>query len=264
MCILFIANNIREDYPLIIAANRDEFHARPTAPSQFWNENPNLLAGRDLEARGTWMGVTRNGKIAALTNVRQPDNIKQNAVSRGELVVNWLLSTSDNSASAHATTLHATREQYSGYNLVFGQITEQGTGNLSVYNNANNTLHTIEEGVIGLSNADIVTPWPKVTQGVNALTDYTRNSAKIHTEALFAILRQDNKAADDVLPNTGIGYEWEKALSSIFIQTPEYGTRTSTLLMVDNNKRVRWLERQFSVSGGVLDTREYAFHIGDV
>ena len=83
MCILFIANNIREDYPLIIAANRDEFHARPTAPSQFWDEYPNLLAGRDLEAKGTWMGVTRNGKIAALTNVRQPDNIKQNAVSRG-------------------------------------------------------------------------------------------------------------------------------------------------------------------------------------
>ena len=264
MCILFIANNIREDYPLIIAANRDEFHARPTAPSQFWSEYPNLLAGRDLEAKGTWMGVTRNGKIAALTNVRQPDNIKQNVVSRGELVVNWLLSTSDNNASAHATTLHATHEQYNGYNLVFGQITEQGTGNLSVYNNANNTLHTIEDGVIGLSNADIVTPWPKVTQGVNSLADYTRNSAKVDTEALFAILRQDNKAADDVLPNTGIGYEWEKALSSIFIQTPEYGTRTSTLLLVDNNKQVKWLERQFSGSGGVLYTREYAFRIGDV
>lgn len=268
MCILFIANNIREDYPLIIAANRDEFHARPTAPSQFWDEYPNLLAGRDLEAKGTWMGVTRNGKIAALTNVRQPDNDKQNAVSRGELVVNWLLRTSDNGASAHATRLHAktleaTREQYNGYNLVFGQVTEQGTGNLSVYNNANNTLHTIEDGVIGLSNADIVTPWPKVTQGVNALTDYTRSSATIHTEALFAILRQDNKAADDVLPNTGIGYEWEKALSSIFIQSPEYGTRTSTLLMVDNNKQVRWLERQFSVSGDTVDTREYAFRIVD-
>ena len=90
MCILFIANKMRDDYPLIIAANRDEFYARPTAPSTFWKSHPHLLAGQDLEADGTWMGVTRNGKIAALTNVRDPHNINKNAVSRGELVANWL------------------------------------------------------------------------------------------------------------------------------------------------------------------------------
>ena len=90
MCILFIANKMRRDFPLIIAANRDEFYARPTAPSEFWNSHPTVLAGRDLEAGGTWMGVTRNGMISALTNVREPHNLKQNAISRGELVANWL------------------------------------------------------------------------------------------------------------------------------------------------------------------------------
>lgn len=259
MCILFIANKIRKDYPLIIAANRDEFYARPTSPSQFWEEHPHMLAGRDLEANGTWMGVTRNGKFAALTNVRQPNDIKPNAVSRGELVVNWLSNSTGDSLSTYASTLQNTRTQYNGYNLVFGQLTSCRDSKLTVYNNVTNEQHSIEDGVIGLSNADVVTPWPKVMQGVNALTEYTKSTQTIDTEALFSILRQDNKAADEALPNTGIGYEWEKALSSIFIQTPEYGTRTSTLLLVDSKNTVTWLERQFSALGDVLNTREYTF-----
>ncbi len=126
MCILFIANNMRDDYPLIIAANRDEFYARPTAPSSFWKSHPHLLAGQDLEANGTWMGVTRNGNLAALTNVRDPYNINKNAVSRGELVANWLKQDpveSENTAqSQYLKTLAKTRHQYNGYNLIFGHV----------------------------------------------------------------------------------------------------------------------------------------------
>ncbi|MCZ8531581.1 NRDE family protein [Alteromonas sp. PRIM-21] len=260
MCILFIANKMRDDYPLIIAANRDEFYARPTAPSTFWESHPHLLAGQDLEANGTWMGVTRNGKIAALTNVRDPHNINKNAVSRGELVANWL---KQNPAqkdyaeqSAYLATLEETRHQYNGYNLLFGDVTA-----LRVYNNVNNSTHSIDTGVYGLSNADIATPWPKVTQGVTALNDYVQQQSRINNDDLFNILRHENKAEDALLPDTGIGYEWEKALSSIFIQTEKYGTRTSTLLLVDKNNTLTWKERRFSDKGEAVETRAFSFSI---
>ena len=259
MCILFIANKMRRDFPLIIAANRDEFYARPTAPSEFWNSHPTVLAGRDLEAGGTWMGVTRNGMISALTNVREPHNLKQNAISRGELVANWLslnASTSknkvENDSDHYLSRIRENRHHYNGYNLLFGNINK-----LRVYNNVNDTTHTIEKGVYGLSNADIATPWPKVTQGVTALNHYVNNARLIDHESLFELLAQDNKAEDDALPDTGIGYEWEKALSSIFIHTPNYGTRTSTLLLVDLNNQITWLERRFDEHGKAQETRAF-------
>ncbi|WP_334020179.1 NRDE family protein [Alteromonas sp. S015] len=260
MCILFIANNMRDDYPLIIAANRDEFYARPTAPSTFWENHPHLLAGQDLEANGTWMGVTRNGSIAALTNVRDPHNINSNAVSRGELVANWLKQNAASkeyaNQSAYLATLENTRHQFNGYNLLFGNVNA-----LQVYNNVNNSTHTIATGVFGLSNADIATPWPKVTQGATALNDYVQQQSTINDDDLFDILRHDNKAKDALLPDTGIGYEWEKALSSIFIQTEKYGTRTSTLLLVDRNNTLTWKERRFSEKGEAMETRAFSFSI---
>ncbi|WP_333972907.1 NRDE family protein [Alteromonas mediterranea] len=260
MCILFIANKMRDDYPLIIAANRDEFYGRPTSPSHFWNSYPDLLAGQDLEANGTWMGVTRNGTMAALTNVRAPNSINKNAVSRGELVAKWLkqdqVDATHCAQSQYLKTLENTRHQYNGYNLLFGNVKA-----LQVYNNVNNSTHSIDTGVYGLSNADIATPWPKVTQGVTALNDYVANKSSIIDDDLFDILRCDNKANDAQLPDTGIGYEWEKALSSIFIQTEKYGTRTSTLLLVDKNNTISWKERRFSDKGEVLETRAFSFSI---
>ena len=260
MCILFIANNMREDYPLIIAANRDEFYARPTAPCSFWKDHPHVLAGQDLEANGTWMGVTPNGNIAALTNVRDPHNINKNAVSRGELVANWLkqrpAEKENTEQLAYLAKLESTRHQYNGYNLLFGNV-----NTLRIYNNVNNSTHTIDTGVYGLSNADIATPWPKVTQGVTALNDYVQQQSTINSDDLFDILRHDNKAEDGLLPDTGIGYEWEKALSSIFIQTEKYGTRTSTLLVVDKNNTLTYKERRFSENGENLETRTFSLSI---
>ncbi|HIF48721.1 MAG TPA: NRDE family protein [Cytophagales bacterium] len=263
MCILFIARRKRADYPLIIAANRDEFYQRPTAPSAFWKHHPHMLAGQDLEASGTWMGVTRQGKIAALTNVRAPSEMKTDVNSRGELVANWLqqpLADHQNNSlvaiDEYLQSLHLSRNQYNGYNLLFGDV-----AHLCVYNNVNDTTHGVEQGVFGLSNADIVTPWPKVTQGVTALNQYVDAQAKIDCEDLFALLKQDTKAQDQALPDTGIGYEWEKALSSIFIQTPKYGTRTSTLLLLDANNVLTWKERSFSDTGLATQTREFSFQI---
>lgn len=261
MCILFIANRMREDFPLIIAANRDEFYARPTLPSSFWPTAPHVLAGQDLEAGGTWMGVTRNGKIAALTNVRDLTNVRNDTVSRGELVANWLinyarvLSDDDHeTATQYLSHIQENRQCYNGYNLVFGDV-----NHLRVYNNINNSTHTLEKGVYGLSNADLITPWPKVTQGVTALNAYVNSTPSIEHHSLFEILAQSNKADDEALPDTGIGYEWEKALSSIFIQTPEYGTRTSTLLLVDSNNCIHWKERRFSSNGDAEETIEFSF-----
>ncbi len=260
MCILFIARHKHPQYPLIIAANRDEFYARPTLPADYWPDAPFLLGGKDLEANGTWMGVTREGRIAAITNVRSPNAVRSNAVSRGELVTHWLKSnTLENTpltSDQYLDALKHSRNNYSGYNLVFGDAQS-----LCVYNNVNNSEHSIDRGVFGLSNADIITPWPKVTQGVSALNHYVAQHNTINTEDLFSLLRQENKAEDEKLPDTGIGYEWEKALSSIFINIKEYGTRTSTIVLVDTNGELTFKERSFSEDGEITQTREFLFTI---
>ncbi|WP_414830725.1 NRDE family protein [Alteromonas sp. H39] len=252
MCILFVAINQHADYPLVIAANRDEFHRRPTAPSSFWASYPDLLAGQDLEANGTWMGVTRNGNIAALTNIRNQEQ-KSDARTRGELVVNAL---TQQDQSAFSQTLRTSRNQYNGYNLLYGHLTA-----LTVYNNAQDRFFPLSDGIHGLSNADIQTPWPKVTRGMQSLTSYISSTRQLQQDALFTLLRDDEKAEDHLLPETGIGYEWEKLLSSIFIQSPEYGTRTSTLLLMDNQQQCHWQERTFSPQGTLTDIRKFSFQV---
>ncbi len=251
MCILFIAVQQHADYPLIIAANRDEFYARPTRHSQFWAEHPQMLAGKDLQAGGTWMGVTRTGRIAALTNIRAGEAQRQ-ARTRGELVVNALTHTYPD--PVFCDQLQHSRHQYNGYNLLFGDVL-----NLQVYNNAQNTLIPLLPGVHGLSNAHLNAPWPKVTRGMQALTRYTCQHQPLSVESLFALLRDDHQAADHALPDTGIGYEWEKMLSSIFITSPNYGTRASTLLLVDNTGEVHWHERTFSDTGRCAGDQHHAF-----
>lgn len=247
MCILFIAVNQSQEFPLVIAANRDEFHARPTEKSGFWENHQHVLAGRDLQANGTWMGVTRNGKMAALTNIRAPETIKTDAISRGELVADWLIDETLEQ-NTYVEQLRENRHHYNGYNLVYGDIQS-----LAVYNNFEDSHARLTSGVYGLSNANLTTPWPKVTKGIESLTGYVSHTDKLDTEALFAMLKDEAKASDTSLPNTGIGYEWEKRLSSIFIQSPEYGTRTSTLLLVDKHQHMHWYERTFDRTGSVTD-----------
>jgi uncharacterized protein with NRDE domain len=255
MCILFIANKQRQDTPFIMAANRDEFHARPTAPSAFWESHPDVLGGIDLEALGTWMGVTRNGKIAALTNIRAPQTTVSNALSRGGVVKAWLISSNVNHVE-YAHSLSSSRHQYNGYNLVFGTIND-----LAVYNNHADRIDTINEGVYGLSNADIQTPWPKVSRGIAALSDYVCQADTIDNEALFDLLKNQEKATDDVLPTTGVPLEWERALSSIFIVMPTYGTRTSTIVTVDANNMLYWEERTFDTEGKTISSQSFHFSL---
>lgn len=241
MCILFVANQQRKDMPLVIAANRDEFYRRATEPSHFWPDYPDMLAGKDGEAGGSWMGVTRQGQIAALTNVRAPDAMRENARTRGELVTQYLTGALGSTPSG---LLRQQRSAYQGYNLVFGSV-----GNLSVYNNIEDRLEHLTPGIHGLSNATLNAPWPKVTRGMQALSHYCEHATAIHKDDLFTLLRDDVQADDEVLPDTGIDKAWEKRLSSIFIQSPEYGTRSSTLILVDHTYTLHWHERQFNRSG---------------
>ncbi|GAB3023957.1 NRDE family protein [Bowmanella dokdonensis] len=241
MCILFVAVEQHQDYPLLLAANRDEFFARPTRMSGFWPEHPQLLAGRDLEAGGSWMGLTTTGRLAALTNIRNPARVESEKHSRGHLVTGYL--TGSQTPVEYQQTLSSSRNQYNGFNLLFGRLTD-----LWIYNNHLDQTVRLEKGVHGLSNADIHSVWPKTSLGVEKLADHCRQENP-DTDSLFALLRDETRAPDHMLPNTGVSMEWEQRLSSIFIRGEEYGTRSSTLLLVDRRGRARWLERTFDNRG---------------
>jgi uncharacterized protein with NRDE domain len=251
---LFIGIDQHPDYPLIIAANRDEFFARPTAPSGFWKDHPALLGGQDLQAGGSWMTVNRNGKLAALTNIRDPQGNNPTAQSRGELVTNFTLGQQD--STTYLEYLRQSGQHYNGYNLLFGHWHD-----LWVYNNHCDSEEKLHSGVYGLSNASLNSPWPKVNKGMLKLQQYCHTSDDIVAEKLFELLQDETKAADHLLPQTGIPIEWERQLSSIFIRGEEYGTRCSTLLLVDKNQKLSWFEKTFAANGIPVQQKTYQFVI---
>lgn len=242
MCILFIARDQRKDYPLVIAANRDEFHQRPTQSSHIWCSHPPIFAGKDLQAGGTWMGVTRGGRIGALTNIRQPGKDRKDAKSRGELVVDYLTWKQDDSAFASRLRHH--QADYNGFNLLYGTWR-----NLQVFNNATGEVSPVDSGVHGLSNARLNAPWPKLSRGVDALAYYCSQADRLTEDGLFELLQDTTEAPDEALPQTGVPFEWEKRLSPIFIRSEDYGTRASTLLLVKKDGSATWVERTYAASG---------------
>ena len=254
MCILFVAVNQHKDYPLIIAANRDEFFARPTSPSKFWEHYPDQLSGIDEQAGGTWMGITRSGRMAALTNIRDPQKVNNEAITRGELVSHYLQG--EQTIADYLTALQCSRDNYNGYNLLFGPWQD-----LSVYNNHLNQTQKLTTGVYGLSNASLNSPWPKINKGTFKLEEYCHDGHPIETDKLFALLKDSTQAADTHLPKTGIPLDWERRLSSIFILGEEYGTRSSTILLIDKNQNVTWKERSFDNQTACIAERNYNFSI---
>lgn len=255
MCILFIAVNQHPKYPLILAANRDEFHERPTTNSSFWEHHKNVLAGKDERAGGTWMGINKSGDISALTNIRAPGQESKGVVTRGELVLNYLIA-SKKQQKQYAQTLSDSKNSYNGYNLLFGN-TEQ----LYVYNNAEDSCIPLESGVYGLSNASLNSPWPKISTGRDALAKYCQHADVLDTAHLFELLSNDKPADDHALPKTGVSLEWERRLSSIFIHSPEYGTRSSTLLLIDKNNQAVWEERTFNANAEQTSVQHFEFEL---
>ncbi|MFA5517391.1 MAG: NRDE family protein [Desulfuromonadales bacterium] len=247
MCLILFSWRQRADYPLVLAANRDEFYDRPTAPAAFWPETPQLLAGRDLVGGGAWLGMTRGGRLAAITNFRAPDEKRPGAPSRGRLVRDFLAG--DLPVTDFLRQLDRRAGDYSGFNLLVGDGRQLG-----YYASRTRQGRILPPGLYGLSNHLLDTPWPKVTTGKAALAKVL-GAPEIDPQALFALLADPARARDDLLPDTGIGRDWERLLSSRFIAGATYGTRASTLLLIDAAKRATFLERTFHPGDAASEVR---------
>ncbi len=245
MCLILFAYRQHPDYPFILAANRDEFFQRPTRPAQFWPDNPQLLAGKDLEAGGTWLGITRQGRFAAITNFREGSGESSSLatpLSRGRLTLDYL--TGKEAAEAYLNQVHTQRDAFPGFNLLVGDSHQLYYYSNRQQNSRQRRPEALPPGIYGLSNHLLNTPWPKVAAGrdhlhqaINQLPDTTQ---------LLALLQNPNRAPDHLLPDTGIDLDWERLLSSAFIDSPDYGTRASTLLTIDSHGRVRFSEQTYT------------------
>lgn len=238
MCLFFFAYDCHPRYRLILAANRDEYYKRPTDHAHFWESHPWVLAGRDLEMMGTWMGITRSGRFAALTNFRDPSAQIMNPKSRGMLVSNFLCT--HESPNKYMQDVAINSALYNPFNLLVGD-----TSRLIYYSKQSAFVKELKPGIYGLSNHLLDTPWPKVQKSKQALANYIENERVIEPQALFDILANVEPAQDHELPQTGISHEFEKLLSSIFIQGTDYGTRASTVLLIDRNNYVTFKEKSF-------------------
>lgn len=238
MCLILFSYNQHPEYRLIVAANRDEFYKRPTAPAQFWEDKPNILAGRDLERMGTWMGMTKTGRFAAITNFRDPLVKAKNANSRGELVSNFL--DGNDSPFEYLNKIKHGSEHYNGFNLLIGD-----QSSLLYFSNRNQEIVEVSPGIHGLSNHLLDTPWPKVKKGKLSLATSIENSERINPNTLLELLSNTDQASSEELPHTGVGVESERILSPLFIKDLNYGTRSSTVLLLDYGNRVTFVERFF-------------------
>lgn len=250
MCLIAIAYRVHPSHPLIIAANRDEFYDRPATPLHFWDDFPDILAGRDLKSHGTWLGVSKKGKIAAITNYRDPGAPPAGGISRGLLVSGYLAGNTSPEHYLEAVAKH--KDDYEGFNLIAGNINR-----LLWYSNRDGKIAPVSPGIHGLSNALLDTPWPKVETIKGQLACLTENKTRIDKSDLFAMLEDASRPPDDMLPDTGIGLSWERTLSPIFITSSTYGTRCSSVIITGPGGKIDFCERTFE-RGKTGTTRCYA------
>ena len=256
MCLILFAHGVHPVYRLVVAANRDEFYARPTAPAGWWEDAPEVLAGRDLRSGGTWMGITHGGRFAAVTNFRDPGAEQSQAPSRGHLVSEFLRSEAP--PGEYLDLLVARAAQFNGFNLLVGD-----TDGIWYFGNRSGGPVELNAGIYGLSNHLLNTPWPKVERGRQALRDLLSITGEPLTQALLQTLADVEPPPDQHLPDTGVGREWERALASPFITTPEYGTRSSTVLLVgrDEDEEVMLVERTVVPGRSKQPETRYRFRI---
>lgn len=253
MCLIVLANNVHPKYKFVFAANRDEFYNRPTEQAKFWDDNPNLLAGKDVKAGGTWLGITKNGRFAAITNYRDMKSIKEDAPSRGKITIDYLLSNS--SPEDFYNSIKSKMSNYNGFNFICGSLDE-----LYYFSNKKEELRKIDNGIHGLSNSLLDTPWLKVEKSKEKLKNLLANE-EVHPWEVLSILSDTTLAKDDELPDTGIGLEWERILSSVFIKSDNYGTRCSTVIMVDYDDNVVFVEKTYFANFGTFSTKDFKFKI---
>jgi uncharacterized protein with NRDE domain len=249
MCLILLAYGVHPEYRLVLAANRDEFYDRPTQPMAFWEDHPDILAGRDLKGGGTWLGITRSGRIAAITNYREPGGPKPGAPSRGHLVSDFL--SGNSSSQAYLEAVSAIGQTYSGFNLIVGDAS-----GLFYHSNRCPGIHRLESGWYGLSNHLLNTPWPKVEIGIALLKKAVLDTDSVNMGPIFQLLKNREVPPDGRLPDTGVGMEWERVLSPIFIQSPGYGTRSSSVMLIGRNGSVQVDEQTFNPG---FDLRQHSF-----
>jgi uncharacterized protein with NRDE domain len=257
MCILFFALRQHPQYPVIICANRDEFHQRPTQKMSFWQQ-PKILAGKDLQAGGTWLGLTPEGQFSALTNYRQPlvehAQKNQQKLSRGDLVLQALTDTHD----TLTTRLPEIAKQYNGFNLVFGPL-----DNLNSYDSVNQIFRPLKPGFHSICNGALDDIWPKMALGQQKLEHLiTENNNKnpyhaLDIDALFNLMQSSTQASPEHLPDTGITPSKEQMLSAIFIVSPFYGTRTTSIITQDIKGQIEVYDRTYTPSGQCSDMQKF-------
>lgn len=254
MCLILFSWRRHPDYPLVVAANRDEFHDRPTAAAGYWQEAPQILAGRDRQEGGTWLGVDRRGRIAAVTNYRNPSAERKNAHSRGELVINFLLQSQ--AANEYLHKLQPDCHQYNGFNLFL--CDQSGIHYLA---SQTGEIHALAAGLYGCSNGLPDAPWPKVEQGKHGLGRLMKAGIAIDIEDIFALLSNRSPFPDESLPDTGVGLDRERMLAPVFVRSRDYGTRSSTVVIIDRDARLSFAERSFDENGEITGTVRYQFNI---
>jgi len=239
MCLILLAYNVHPEYCIILAANRDEFYVRPTLPMAFWEDHPDILAGRDLKGGGTWLGITRSGRFSAITNYREPGGPNPDAPSRGFLVGAFL--SGNIPSQTYLEMVSSVGQTYSGFNLIVGDAS-----GLFYHSNRKPGIHRLLPGWYGLSNHLLNTPWPKVEKGIALLKSAVSDCDPVNMDPIFHLLNNCEVPPDDSLPNTGVGMEWERMLSPMFIQSPGYGTRSSSVMLIGRNGMAQVAEQTFS------------------
>jgi uncharacterized protein with NRDE domain len=238
MCLIVFAWHVIPDMPLIAAGNRDEYYDRPAKPADWWDDYPQIYAGRDLQGGGTWIGVSREGRFAALTNIRAPSEMRDNAPSRGALVTNFLASTM--STDEYITELKTRQQEYNGFNLLIGDSKQ-----LVWYSNRGDgderNGKALGPGIYGLSNSLLDCAWPKVVRTKAQFASLLCQGAP--EDAYFEMLTDTTCASDCRLPKTGVSIERERLLSAVCIESPDYGTRVSTLVKLNGGTQPVLIER---------------------
>ncbi|MDD2541759.1 MAG: NRDE family protein [Desulfuromonadaceae bacterium] len=254
MCLIVFAYNCHPAYHLILGANRDEFRNRPTDPAEFWSNAPHILAGRDRVAGGTWLGVTTDGKLAAITNYRSPQEQGDVSTSRGRLVSAYLQNPLMTPGKFQSLLNHD-GAHYKGLNLLYGTATE-----LHYFTNRGGSSGPVTPGIHGLSNHLLDTRWPKVAAATSRLESVLQD-AQVDPDQIFAALADPTPFPVDMLPDTGVGPDRERLLSPIFIDNESYGTRSTTVLLISRSGLVTFMERTFDRSPSSSTLLRYSFQV---
>jgi uncharacterized protein with NRDE domain len=257
MCLLVLAWQAHERYRLVVAANRDEFHARAAAPLGLWPPPADILAGRDLRSQGTWLGVDSARRFGVVTNYRELQPPRAGAPSRGDLIPQYLAARTGDSPIAPAqflAALEAPASGYSGFNLLLAN----GDSLWYASNRTASFARGLPPGVYGLANESLDTPWPKLERVRAGFQMWLRQGASAGTEQLFALLADRTPAQESAGTHTGaLPPDWERALSAPFVLHSAYGTRCSTVLLLEGDGRLQMAERRFDPAGDVTGESEF-------